>query len=128
MPGPLDQYNPLALIFVGAGLIPEGQPPITAAITMPPKGATAEFGKYIVSYQDCVLCHGTDLSGGKPGQLTPIGPNLSAVKGWTVEQFITAMRSGVNPDGHTLSSQMPWRNIGRMDDEELTALYAYITH
>jgi mono/diheme cytochrome c family protein len=126
-PKPPDQYNPLALMLLGAGVIPNGEPLTDEAIVMPPKGPTAEFGKYIVSYQDCMLCHGADLSGGKPGQLTPIGPNLGALKGWTVEQFITAMRTGVNPDGHAFSSQMPWRNIGRMDDEELTALYTYIT-
>jgi mono/diheme cytochrome c family protein len=80
-----------------------------------------------VSYQDCIVCHSADLSGGKPGQLAPIGPNLKALKGWTREQFITTMRTGVTPNGHTLNSLMPWRNIGLMDDEELSALYAYIT-
>src|SRR5512139_1383257 len=68
---PPDQFGPLALILVGAGVIPEVEPPTTEAIAMPPKGPTAEFGKYILSYQDCVLCHGADLSGGTPGQLGP---------------------------------------------------------
>jgi len=108
-------------------VIPEGEPPITEAIAMPPKGPTAEFGKYILSYQDCVLCHGADLAGGTPGQLAPVGPNLSAVKGWTQEQFITTLRTGVDPNGHALNNKlMPWQNVGRMDDEELAALYAHI--
>jgi hypothetical protein len=38
------------------------------------------------------------------------------------------MRTGTDPSGHQLSSQMPWRAIGKMDDEELTALYEYLTH
>ena len=38
-PMPLDQYSPLALILVGAGVIPEGEPPITQAIAMPAKSA-----------------------------------------------------------------------------------------
>jgi mono/diheme cytochrome c family protein len=90
-------------------------------------GATGEFGQYILSYQDCVVCHGTDLTGGKPGQLAPLGPNLSILKGWTEEQFITTLRTGVDPNGHALNNQMPWQNIGRMNDEELAAVYAYIT-
>jgi mono/diheme cytochrome c family protein len=124
---PPDQYNPLALILVGGGVIPEGEPPITEVIAMPPKGPTAEFGQYILSYQDCVLCHGADLSGGKPGQLAPIGPNLSLVQGWTQEQFVSTLRTGVDPSGHALNNQMPWKNVGRMDDEELAAVYTYIT-
>jgi hypothetical protein len=27
-----------------------------------------------------------------------------------------------------LSDQMPWRQIGKMDDEELTAVYEYLIH
>jgi hypothetical protein len=74
-----------------------------------------------------VVCHGTDLTGGTPGQLAPIGPNLAMVKGWTEEQFMTTLRTGVDPSGHTLAAQMPWQNLGRMDDDELSAVYAYIT-
>lgn len=127
-PTPLDQYNALALIMIGAGAIPESEPPTTQAIAMPPKGPTAEFGKYILSYQDCVLCHGQNLTGGEPGQLAPVGPNLSMVKQWTQEQFITTLRTGTDPNGHVLNGKlMPWQNIGRMDDEELAAVHAYLT-
>lgn len=125
---PLDQPNALALILAGAGMIPDPEPPITQAIVMPPKGPTVEFGEYILSYQDCVLCHGADLTGGAPGQLAPVGPSLSVVKEWTRDQFINTLRTGVDPNGHALSNQlMPWQNIGRMDDDELAAMYAYIT-
>ncbi|CAG0927946.1 Nicotinate dehydrogenase subunit B [Thermoflexales bacterium] len=127
-PMPLDQPNVLGFLMLGTGLLPAGEAPITEAISMPPKGATAEFGKYILSYQDCVACHGEDLSGGEPGQLAPLGPNLALVKKWTQEQFITTLRTGIDPDGHALNNQvMPWKNIGRMDDEELAAVYAYLT-
>ena len=127
-PVPLDQPNALALILLGAGVIPEGEAPITTAINMPAKGPTAEFGKYILSYQDCVLCHGENLTGGEPGQLAPVGPSLSVVKGWTQEQFVTTLRTGVDPSGHALDGAlMPWPNFGRMDDDELAAVYAYIT-
>ena len=49
-------------------------------------------------------------------------------KSWTRDQFINTLRTGVDPDGHVLNGQlMPWRNIGRMDDDELAAVYAYLT-
>lgn len=38
------------------------------------------------------------------------------------------MRTGRNPGGYELSKQMPWRPIGKMDDEELGAVYEYLTH
>ena len=125
-PEPPDQPSFLGLVMRGAGLLPDSAPPTTAAVTAPAKAPTAEFGAYILSYQDCRDCHGEDLSGGVEGQLAPIGPSLYLVKGWTRGQFIDTLRTGVDPSGHELSSQMPWRNIGRMDDDELTAVYEYL--
>ncbi len=124
---PLDQPNFLAAVMLGAGLIPDAPPPILGEITAPPKGPTVEYGEYILSYQDCTLCHGEDLNGGVEGQLAPIGPSLKVVKGWTREQFIATLRTGVDPSGHELdNAQMPWKSVGRMDDDELAAVYAYL--
>lgn len=125
-PYPPDRPNLLALIMSGAGLIPEGPPPILGSISAPPKAATIEYGEYIIGYQDCRDCHGEDLKGGLEGQLGPIGQNLSAVKSWTSDQYIAAMRTGITPNGDPLDPPMPWQSIGRMDDEELTAMHLYI--
>jgi hypothetical protein len=37
------------------------------------------------------------------------------------------MRTGVDPNGHELSNLLPWRPLGGTDDEELTAVYEYLT-
>jgi hypothetical protein len=50
------------------------------------------------------------------------------VKGWKLEEFIATMRSGIDPNGHQLSEQMPWQPVGRKSDEELRAVYQYLTH
>jgi mono/diheme cytochrome c family protein len=127
-PNPPDQPSLLGFIMLGAGMLPSGQPPITDVITAPSKGPTAEYGEYILSYQDCRDCHGENLLGGQEGQLAPLGPNLKLVKGWSQEQFITSLRTGVDPSGHELDpAKMPWKSIGRMDDEELTAIYLYLS-
>ena len=123
---PPDQPNLQAIIMLGAGLVPEGKPPIEGAIEAPPKGPTVEYGEYLFSYNDCRDCHGENLKGGLQGQLGPIGPNLELVKRWTQEEFINTLRTGVDPSGHTLIPSMPWQNIGRMDDVELAAMYAYL--
>lgn len=125
-PMPPDQPSLLGLVMFGAGLIPANPPPTSTVITAPAYGPTAAYGAYILSYQDCVVCHGDDLKGGVEGQLAPVGPSLRHVAAWTPEQFITTLRTGVSVDGHTLADLMPWRNIGRMDDDELLAVYAYL--
>lgn len=125
-PDPPDRVNMLALLMYGAGMIPKGLPPVTEPIVAPPKGPTIAYGEYILNFQDCRVCHGGDLKGGVEGQLAPIGWNLDPVKKWTAEQFIKAMRTGVSPSGYQYSENMPWRQVGRMDDVELQAMHAYL--
>jgi mono/diheme cytochrome c family protein len=125
---PPDQFSLLGLTMLGAGLLPGGKPVFTGVVTAPPKGPDVKYGEYILSYQDCRECHGADLAGGVQGQLAPVGPNLNLVKDWKLEEFIATMRTGVDPNGHMFSEQMPWQPIGKMDDVELTAIYEYLTH
>jgi len=125
---PPDQLSLLGLLMLGAGMLPAARPVSTDTVTAPPKGPTLQFGEYILSYQDCRACHGEKLTGGIPGQLGPIGPDLNLVKGWKLEEFIATMRTGIDPNGHQISKDMPWRPVGRMDDEELSAVYEYLTH
>lgn len=117
--------SPLMMLTVGANLFNLRIDPVTQAVTAPPKAATAEYGNYIVNYADCRACHGANLDGNVNPPL-PSGPNLRVVKGWTAEQFITALRTGVDPGGETIDPPMPWRSYGQMDDVELTAVWAYL--
>jgi mono/diheme cytochrome c family protein len=125
---PPDQLNLLGVVMLGAGMLPTGKPVLTGVITAPPKGPTPQYGAYILSYQDCRECHGANLAGGVQGQMAPIGPDLNVVKGWRLKEFVATLRTGVDPGGHVLGEQMPWRPIGKMDDEELSAVYEYLTH
>lgn len=125
-PNPPDQPNILAAALVGTGML-KFQPPVR--VIAPPKGPTAEYGAYIVGWVACQRCHGDDFKGGTGGQagLEPKGPSLRVVQDWTVDQFVTTLRTGVDPTGHSLDgSLMPWKEIGLLDDVELGALYAYL--
>jgi cytochrome c553 len=125
-PDPPDDVSPLGAAMLGSGLLPDAKPVLTGAITAPPRGATAQYGQYIVSYMDCRECHGADLAGGKGG-LTPAGPDLALVKDWTRAEFIATIRTGTDPNGQNISNDlMPWRVIGKLDDVELGALHEYI--
>jgi cytochrome c553 len=125
---PPDQLNLLGLIMLGGGLLPTGKPIFTGVNMAPPKGPTYRYGEYILSYQDCRECHGAQLTGGVPGQIAPIGPDLSQIKDWSRDAFIATLRTGTDPGGHALNEVMPWRVIGKMDDDELTAVYEYLAH
>jgi mono/diheme cytochrome c family protein len=118
--------SPALAFFFGAGLAELGSPPITEPIVAPPKQPTAEYGAYLVGYQDCRTCHGVDLNGSSGG-LAPPAPSARAfAQAWTLEQFVQTMRTGVDPGGHSIQPPMPWRMIGQMDDVELAALYSFL--
>ncbi|WP_407158322.1 c-type cytochrome [Bradyrhizobium sp. STM 3557] len=127
-PDPPDHMNMLGLIMLGAGMLPPAKPIVLGHVSGPLKGPTSQFGEYILAYQDCRECHGENLTGGVPGQLAPLGPDLNLVKDWKLAGFIAAMRTGIDPNGHQISEQMPWRSVGKMDDDELAAIYQYLAH
>jgi hypothetical protein len=60
----------------------------------------------------------------------PAGPNLTSsgeLVGWSEADFIQAMRTGVNPNGHKLNPEfMPWDKYANMTDEELKSLWLYL--
>jgi mono/diheme cytochrome c family protein len=117
--------SPLTVLLAGSSMIDTRFEPKTGPVAAPLAGPTAAYGEYIVSYQDCRDCHGKLLDGNVSPPAPP-GPNLRAVQGWTLEQFVTAMRTGVKPGEATMVATMPWRQIGRMDDVELEAIYQYL--
>lgn len=92
----------------------------------PQIGANEAYGQYLSRL--CQGCHGPDLSGAQPPDPeSPPAPNLAAAGGWTEEQFLTTMRTGVTPDDRELDPAfMPWDSFGKLDDDELRGLWMYL--
>lgn len=92
----------------------------------------AAYGEYLTHLATCYDCHGPALNGeaggGPPSDVPP--PDITGageVGGWTTEQFITALQTGVTPSGRVLNPDaMPWKLFGQMSDDELTAIYNYL--
>jgi mono/diheme cytochrome c family protein len=123
-----DNVNFIGVLLVGTGLLPDAEP-IRGVVTAPPREVSADYGKYVATFGECRGCHGPDMTGTPPSAVQPAGvPNPRPIVGtWTVEQFVQTMRSGVRPGGVAFPGTMPWQNASRMDDTDLSALYAYIT-
>ena len=126
---PPTKLNILAAFLIGAGVVPtSAQPPITQPIVAPAEGS-ADYGRYLVSILGCQACHGENLTGRKSGGLgPPAGPNIMViVPTWSVEGFIRTIRTGVDPNNHTLLAGMPWKDISAFaTDEDLRAIYSYL--
>jgi mono/diheme cytochrome c family protein len=53
----------------------------------------------------------------------------TGIGGWQEQTFVQAMRSGRHmgvPDARPILPPMPWPGIGRMTDEDLAAIFAYL--
>lgn len=46
--------------------------------------------------------------------------------GWTDDEIIRALRSGVRKDGSPILPPMPWQNYARLSEEDMGALIAYL--
>lgn len=101
---------------------------IAAIPVGPDPSDTLAYGAYLAL--PCKSCHGTDFAG-LPllERLRVPSPNITPhnLGDWTEEDFFTAMREGVLPDGTYIpQTLMPWEAIGQLTDDELYAIWVYL--
>jgi mono/diheme cytochrome c family protein len=109
-------------------------------------GATVARGKYLVQLGGCSDCHTPGyflgkvdmsryLGGSDVGFRIPpgtfVGPNLTPDKEtglgkWSVGDIITAIRTGVTPEGRTLAEIMPWRDLAHLTDADARSIALYL--
>jgi mono/diheme cytochrome c family protein len=129
------KFTPLAKILLAAGILPNV--PVEEVthdvhVSAPERGASVEYGEYMVNINDCRICHGPELNGGPfpDPTITFISPNLTPggeLAFWTEEDFINTIRTGVKPNGHGLNPKlMPWEEYRNLHDYELQAVWSYL--
>jgi len=95
-----------------------------------------EHGRYIFFAAGCVPCHTRDqlMAGGRP-VVTPYGtfypPNITphreyGIGAWTEEDFVRALREGLNPQGEHYYPAFPYPSYTRMTLQDMQALYDYL--
>jgi cytochrome c553 len=122
-----DQINFMGMLLYGSGMFPLPAP-AADHVAAPPQGVSAEYGKYVATFGECSGCHGPDVSGVEATSMSPAVPNpRPIINTWTLEQFVQTMRTGVRPSSMPFTENMPWQNASKMTDDDLAALYLYLT-
>lgn len=122
-----DKFTFIGAVMMGSGMLPS---PVPGAeiVTAPLEGVTAEYGKYVATYGECRGCHGPDMTGTEASAFGPAIPNpRPLVNTLTQEAFFEMMRTGIRPSSSPFPETMPWQNAAKMTDNDLAALYAYLT-
>ncbi len=121
---------------------------LLAGLSLPAVAETqVERGKYLAEIMTCNECHTPGALLGKPDKNNPLagsevgyeipmlgifyGANLTpdtetGIGSWTADQIVTAIRTGVRPDGRVLSAAMPWRSFAALTDKDAKAIAAYL--
>jgi len=122
-----DKLSFVGGVMFGAGLF--GVPEKAAeTVSAPPEGVTAEYGKYVATFAECRGCHGSDATGAPASAAGPAVPNPRLLTATLNQaQFAEMMRSGVKPDGVAFPAGMPWQVAAQLTDDDMAALYAYLT-
>lgn len=140
------------LSFVAKALIAisfiKPESPITEPTRAPAPGPTVAYGEYLTWHASgCAECHSPrdprtaalDLSRLLAGGLFPFpedgfvttGSNLTSdlntgIGGWSEDQFITAVQTGVRPNGTVLLPFMPWPAYAQWSRNDLHAVWLYM--
>jgi mono/diheme cytochrome c family protein len=132
---PDSKIAPLGRALLVAGALPllPAERINHAAASPPPvqPGGTKEYGAYITRIA-CKGCHGPALAGGPIEAGDPSWPPASNLtvsgptKLWSEADFVKLMRTGRRPDSIPVNAAMPWKNAGRMTDDELHAVWTYL--
>lgn len=136
----------LLLLVAWPGFAPQADTPPAVAPSVdaapvaaaPAETAPVARGRYLATLGNCTSCHtregGTPFAGGvafKTDFGTLYSSNITSdtkagIGGWTLAQFVRAMREGVDDEGEHLYPAFPYPEFSKLGDADLADLYAYL--
>lgn len=137
-----NQLPPTKIPFPMNFLIKSIPEPVTAPVTAPDSSTMEARGAYLIKIAGCADCHtpqdrgqpiaGLDFAGGSVFDIptgrvvsSNITPDSSGISYYDEKLFIAAMRSG-RVGARELSPAMPWSFFGKMTDDDLRSVFAYL--
>jgi mono/diheme cytochrome c family protein len=120
---------------------------VAAPLTAAHGQSQVDRGKYLVTFGGCNDCHTPGYFLGKPDMAQFLGgsdvafeiPGLGAFAGrnitpdkdtgignWTSEQIVTALQTGLRPDGRVLAPIMPWHAFANLTKEDAMAIAVFL--
>lgn len=133
------------LLFTGAVLVVTGiatgafvlWPAVPEQSAIKIEGDAAR-GAYLARMSGCIACHSNTREGGEPlagglvletGFGTFYSPNLTTderfgIGAWTVDDFATAVRVGINPQGDPYYPAFPFPFYSKLTDQDIADLWA----
>jgi mono/diheme cytochrome c family protein len=134
---------PMKVNFPVNRMVLSAPQPVTAPVASPNPADRVAYGKYLVTIADCAGCHsptdehgnllpGLALAGGNVfagpwGSVASanITPGPSGIGYYDEALFIEALRTGY-VKARALNQIMPYGIFGKMTDDDLKAIYAYL--
>ena len=130
------------IIFPVKYLIRNVPQPITEPVSSPERSDPVKWGQYLVTIASCTECHtprlrgevvrGMEYGGGfmlkgpwGAAAGANITPDASGIAYYDESLFIQAMRTGY-VKARKLNSIMPFDEFGKLTDDELKAMFAYL--
>jgi mono/diheme cytochrome c family protein len=119
----------------------------TALMARAHADAQVDRGRYLVTFGGCNDCHTPGYFLGKPDMAQFLGgsdvafeiPGLGAFAGrnitpdkdtgignWTSQEIVTALQTGVRPDGRVLAPIMPWHAFANLNKEDAIAIAVFL--
>lgn len=137
-----NQLPPTRMPFPLNFLIQNVPQPVMAAVSSPPQSSQVAYGEYLVNMAACADCHtpqekgaaipGMEFAGGfllhePKGDVVSsnITPAASGIGYYNDATFIQALRMG-KVGARPLRASMPFYFFGKMSDEDLRAIFAYL--
>jgi mono/diheme cytochrome c family protein len=143
LPPVRNQLPKTEIIFPVKYFIRNAPQPITGPVPQPDLSTPVKRGAFLVNLIGCSDCHtpvdnhhnpipGLEFSGGQIISL-PAGkvasanltPDPSGIPYYDEAMFIKVMRTG-SVGARELNSAMPWMILGKMTDQDLAAMFAYL--